>query len=235
MKPVAIRRFARAAPETIAGLTELGVATVHEAMGRTGLMSPVLRPIQTDICVAGSALTALAHPGDNWMLHVALDLAQPGDILVVAVSADNSDGMFGDLLAELALARGVRALIIDAGVRDTKELRRMSFPVWSKTVSAKGTVKETLGSVNVPVVCAGQYVRPGDIVLADDDGVVIVPHRRAEQTLTAARERENGEAEKRERLRAGVSSLDLYGLRDALSHAGLTYVETLEDWERSHG
>jgi 4-hydroxy-4-methyl-2-oxoglutarate aldolase len=235
MKPVAIRCFERSAMATIAGLAELGVATVHEAMGRTGLLSPIIRPIQSDVRTAGSALTALVHPGDNWMLHVALDLAEPGDVLVVAVTADNSDGMFGDLLAEFAIARGVRALIIDAGVRDTAELRRMSFPVWSKNVSAKGTVKETLGSVNVPIVCAGQYVGPGDIVLADDDGVVVVPRLRADETLAAALRREAAEAEKREQLRAGVSSLDLYDLRGRLSGAGLTYVDTLDSWEKSRG
>ena len=235
MKPVAIRHFERATTETVTGLGQLGVATIHEAMMRSGLLSPAIRPIQSNLRVAGSALTALAHPGDNWMLHVALDLAQPGDILVVGVSAENNDGMFGDLLAEFAMARGVRALIIDAGVRDTAELRLMGFPVWSKRVSAKGTVKETLGSVNIPLVCAGQFVRPGDIVVADDDGVVIVPRLRGEQTLSLARQREAGEAEKRERLRSGVSSLDLYDLRTGLSQAGLTYIESLDEWENSHG
>lgn len=235
MKPVAVRHFERAPKNSIAGLAEFGVATVHEAMGRSGLLRPYIRPIQSDARVAGSALTALVHPGDNWMLHVALDLAQPGDMLVVAVTADNGDGMFGDLLAEFAMARGVCALVIDAGVRDTAELRRMSFPVWSKEVSAKGTVKETLGSVNVPVVCAGQYVRPGDVVIADADGVVIVPRVRAEHTLSATRQRDADESKKRERLRAGISSLDLYDLRTGLSRAGLTYIDTLEDWEKSHG
>ena len=235
MKPVAVRRFERARQETIDALSAIGVATVHEAMGRSGLLSPAIRPIQSGVRVAGSALTALVHPGDNWMLHVALDLAQPGDILVVAVSAENKDGMFGDLLAEFALARGVRALVTDAGVRDTADLRRMAFPVWSRAVSAKGTVKETLGSVNVPIVCAGQYVVPGDVVLADDDGAVITPRLRAEATLAAARAREAVEAGKRTELRAGVSSLDLYDLRGGLSRAGLTYIDTLEDWEKSRG
>lgn len=233
MTPVAVRDFSRADATTIAGLAGLGVATVHEAQTRSGLLAPAIRPIQAGTRIAGSALTVLAHPGDNWMLHVALDLARPGDILVIAVSAANGDGMFGDLLAEFAMARGVRAMITDAGVRDTAELRGMGFPVWARTVSAKGTIKETLGSVNVPVICAGQYVRPGDVVLADDDGVVIVPRLRAGAVLASARAREAAEASKRDELRAGASSLDLFGLRDGLARAGLTYVDTFDEWEAS--
>lgn len=232
---VAIRDFPRADPAVIDAFAKIGVATAHEAMGRHGLLSPIMRPIQNDVRVAGSALTCLAHPGDNWMLHVALDVAKPGDVLVVGVSADNGDGMFGDLLAEFAMARGVRALIIDAGVRDTADLRRMGFPVWSKTVSAKGTIKATLGSVNIPLICAGQHVRPGDVVIADDDGIVIIPRLKADTVLATSLAREANEAEKRAALKAGRSSLDLYKLRDGLSDAGLRYFDTLEQWEASDG
>ncbi len=233
MKPVAVRDFPRIGHALVARLAALGVATVHEAAGRSGLLAPAIRPIQVDSSVAGSALTVLAQPGDNWMLHVALDLARPGDILCVGVSAENGDGMFGDLLAEFAMARGVRALVTDAGVRDTATLRKMGFPAWARTVSAKGTVKETLGSVNVPIVCGGQFIRPGDAVLADDDGVVIIPREQAEAVTAAAEAREADEAEKREKLRSGVSSLDLYQLRDRLNTAGLRYVDTLDEWERA--
>lgn len=232
MTPVAIRSFERTPLDLVDALGELGVATVHEAADRSGLMAPAIRPIQLDRQVAGNALTVLAHPGDNWMLHVALDLAEPGDILVVAVSAENQDGMFGDLLAEFATARGVRALVTDAGVRDTATLRGMGFPAWARAVCAKGTVKETVGSVNVPVVCAGQYVRPGDVVLADDDGVMVVPRAQAPAILAAARTREAAEARKREQFRDGLSSLDLYDLRDRLAGAGLRYVDRLEEWEQ---
>ena len=232
MKPVAIRSFARAEPPVVTRLASLGVATVHEALGRSGLLAPAIRPIQRGARVAGTALTVLAHPGDNWMLHVALDLAEHGDILCVGVSAENRDGMFGDLLAEFAMARGVRALVTDAGVRDTAELRQMGFPVWARAVSAKGTVKETLGSVNIPIVCGGQLIRPGDAVVADDDGIVIVPRMQAASVAAAAEARQAEEATKRQELRSGASSLDLYGLRERLSTEGLGYIETLEEWER---
>ena len=230
MNGLCIRNIHRAQTQTIETLARLGVATVHEAQGRLGLMHPGMRPVWRGARIAGSAVTVFAHPGDNWMIHVAVEVVKPGDVLVVACSSENRDGAFGELLATSLKAHGVAGVVLDVGCRDARELTEMKFPVWSRAISAKGTVKETVGSVNVPVVCAGVHVVPGDVVVADDDGVVVVPRAKAAEVAKAGVAREEKEAANRMKLVAGALGLDLYGMRKPLAAKGLRTIEGPVDY-----
>jgi 4-hydroxy-4-methyl-2-oxoglutarate aldolase len=219
------RNISRADKAAVEKLSRFGVATIHEAMGRVGLMHPYMRPIYTNAQVCGTAVTVLLQPGDNWMLHVAPEVVQPGDVVVAACTVENTDGFFGELLATSYRARGAKGLIIEGGVRDVKEISEMQFPVFSRAISARGTVKASLGSVNVPIVCAGVAVNPGDVVVADMDGVVIVPAAVAQQAADASEAREANEADKRARLAKGELGLDMYKMREGLAKAGLKYID----------
>lgn len=219
------RNIDRADPAAVEKLSRFGVATIHEAMGRVGLMKPTIRPIFAGARLCGTAVTVLLQPGDNWMLHVAAEQIKPGDVVVAGCTADSTDGFFGDLLATSYKAQGAKGLIIDGGVRDVKDLAEMNFPVFSRAIHAKGCTRATLGSVNVPVVCAGAVVNPGDVVIADDDGVVVVPAAIAQQVADAAEARENNETAKRARFAAGELGLDMYSLREPLAKAGLKYID----------
>ena len=226
MKNLVVRNIDRASNNVVAQLAELGVATVHEAMGRNGLMKPYMRPIYAGARIAGSAVTVLAQPGDNWMIHVGIEQCKPGDVMVVAVTADNTDGMFGELLGTALQTRGVVGLVIDAGCRDVSDLTKMKFPVWSRAISAKGTVKSTIGSVNVPVVCAGALVHPGDVIVADQDGVVVVARSDVREVARLGDERRAKEERARQRLGEGELGLDLYSLRAKLRELGVQYIDS---------
>ena len=225
MSGTVVRNIHRADAGAIEALGRQGVATVHEAQGRTGLMQPYMRPVWRGSRVAGSAVTALCHPGDNWMIHVACEVLKKGDILVVACSSENSDGGFGELLATSLKALGAKGVILDIGCRDAAEISEMKFPVWSRAISAKGTVKASVGSVNVPVVCAGVNVKPGDVIVADDDGVVVVDRKQAAEIARLGAEREKKEAGSRARLQKGELGLDIYDMRKTLADKGLKYID----------
>jgi 4-hydroxy-4-methyl-2-oxoglutarate aldolase len=225
MSGTVVRNIHRAESSVISTLERLGVSTVHEAQGRNGLMAPYMRPLWRGARIAGSAVTALCHPGDNWMIHVACDVVKKGDILVVACSSENSDGALGELLATSLIALGVRGVVLDLGCRDAAEITEMKFPLWSRAISAKGTVKASIGSVNMPVVCAGVAVKPGDVVVADDDGVVVVPRLEVATVAKAGEEREKKEAATRARLQKGELGLDIYNMRKSLAEKGLKYVD----------
>jgi 4-hydroxy-4-methyl-2-oxoglutarate aldolase len=227
-----VRNIRRTAPEKIELLKNYGVATVHEAIGRSGLMKPYMRPITQGLRTAGNVVTVLVHPGDNTMIHVAIEVVKPGDVLVVACSADCTDGMVGDLLVSSMQAHGVAGLILDVGCRDESDLIEMKFPVWSRAISAKGTIKATLGQVNTPVVCAGAFAVPGDVVVADDDGVVVVPFAEVEDAIAQSELRVAKEAAKRARLKAGELGIDIEKMRPWLESAGLRYFDSLEEAQR---
>ena len=229
MKNVVVRNIKRADKNAIATFEKLGASTTHEALGRYQLMKPYMRPIWAGASIAGPAVTILAQPGDNWMLHVAIEQCQPGDIVVLGCTTDNTDGMIGDLIATSLKARGVKGVILDAGCRDVATLKEMGFPIWARAISSKGTVKATLGSVNIPVVCAGVYVEPGDAVVADDDGIVVVPKKYAVETAAKAQKRFDDEEAKRTKLAVGTLGLDMYNMREPLAKAGLIYVDNPED------